>query len=72
MNVRRLVETIRRGAAANTIADENSAVVTNVGEGSSAHVSRRSHRRIVQRNGETVVDERSDTVERKGDAHDDA
>ena len=64
MNLRKLIEKRLREGGSNVTSDVNAAVATNVGEGRRSHMSVKSRRRVVQRNGRTLVDERSDETER--------
>ena len=70
VNVRTLIDTFRRRGS-NAVEEIDSVVSTGAGGGSTS-VSRSSRRRIVQRNGRTIVDEHSDAVRRKEEVDGDA
>jgi len=64
MKVTKSIQRRTRGKGANVVGDVNAAVVANTGDGGSSSKNRAvSRQRIVQRNGETVQDARSSSVE---------
>ena len=67
MNLRKRIEKRLREGGANVNAHVSAAVATNVGEGRRSHMSVKSRRRVVQRNGRTLADEGSDET-KKGTA----